>query len=179
MARSFLLIVLAATCFSWSYAQTAAKAPLGKEITGRDIEWNDFEGEIDRSSEWDAQTNWVTTYRFPAPEFRNGQAFVKVTVSVFLKPDSWVKPDKKSDRLLEHERGHYNIGRICAKQIEATINSTPFSPTNYAKEINDTYLLVIGRCQEFEKLYDSETSHYRDREQQARWNDKIRALLKD
>src|SRR5689334_8291365 len=95
----------------------------GKEIKDRDIEWSDFVGDVVQTSQFDAVTNWVTTYSFPRPTFEGDKARIKLTVHLFLRADSWVKPDKKTPRLLNHERGHFKIGKICAKEIEETVNS--------------------------------------------------------
>jgi len=149
----------------------------GKEIRGRELEWTDFVGEVDTKSIWNAYTDWVTSYRFSRPDFAGSRARVTITVQLLLARNSWVKPDKKSDALLDHERGHFNIGRICSRQIERTINSSYFSASNYHKEIDDVYWAEIGKCKEFERQYDLETKHYNDREQQMVWNKKIADLL--
>jgi hypothetical protein len=177
MKRTVLLIVLIGGCFTASQAQQV-KGVSGKEIRGREIEWTDFVGEVDPTSHWNAYTDWVTDYRYSDPDVISGRVRVDLSVRLFLTPKSWVRPDKKSDLLLEHERGHFNIGRLCAKQIERTINSSYFSLSNYRKEIDDSYWMIIGKCKEFEDLYDVETRHYNDREQQAIWNKKIADLLK-
>lgn len=179
MKKAFLVFVVVAALIGTSYAQVSPKKEsLGKEINGRELEWADFTGEVDATSPWDAYTSWTTTYRYPAPIVYDGRVYIAVKVSLFLKPNSWVRPHKKSDILLEHERGHFNIARICAKQIEETINSATFSTSNYRKEIDDAYWMVIGRCKELEKRYDDETKHYNDRTQQALWNRMIHDLLK-
>ena len=179
MKKTLLLVLLIAASLPAAYTQsTSSKDVLGKEIRNRELEWTDFKGEVDPNSRWNAFTDWVTSYRFSAPDFEDGRVRVKLNVQLFLTPNSWVRPDKKSDLLLEHERGHFNIGRICSKQIETTINSASFSSANYRKEIDNAYWMVIGKCKEFERQYDAETRHYNDREQQTLWNKKISDLLK-
>lgn len=175
MNRIFLLLLLIAASVTAFYSQNASR---GKEIRGREIEWADFTDDVDLKSPWHAYTDWVTDYRFSAPDFDGGRVRVKISVRLFLTPRSWVRPNKKSDVLLEHERGHFNIGRICAKQIENSINSSYFSLSSYQKEIDDTYWMITGKCKEFEDRYDAETRHYNDREQQAAWNKTIADLLK-
>jgi hypothetical protein len=149
----------------------------GKEIKNREIEWADFVGEIDQTSKWDAYTNWVTTYSFPRPTFEGDKAYVVLSVRLFLKNNSWVKPGKQNDRLLNHERGHFKIGQICAKQIEKTVNSTAFDRNDYAKQVSALYWQIIEQCKALDKQYDTETNHYQNREQQAAWDKKLKALL--
>lgn len=155
----------------------AQPAQIGKEINDRDIEWADFTAPIDPSSRFDAWTDWRITYSYPAPVVRDGKVYVTVSTKLFLRYDSWVKPDKKSRRLLEHEQGHFRIGRLCAREIRRVINSTPFSLDNYPKEIDAIYWAVINKYVEINKQYDRETDHYNNVDGQARWNKKLSELL--
>jgi hypothetical protein len=173
MARLIPILVLLVAFAGLTQAQEA----LGKEIKDRDIEWSDFSGPVDPASRFDAVTNWAIPYRYSAPVMRGDRVYVNATTQTFLRANSWVKPNKQSDRLLDHERGHFKIGRICAREIAATINSTGFDPSTYREEINKVYWAVLRKYLEIEKQYDEETDHYRDRELQARWNKKLDELL--
>ena len=150
----------------------------GKEIKNRDVEWSDFVGEIDESSNFDAYTTWKITYTYSKPTFKNDIAQVTATVRLFLGSDSWVRPDKRTPSLINHERGHYKIGRICAREIEETINSTDFDRNDYVQQINELFSEILEKYKEFEKDYDAETNHYNNQEQQTVWDKKLDDLLK-
>jgi predicted secreted Zn-dependent protease len=152
---------------------------IGKEINDRDVEWSDFTGPVDPTSRFGAWTDWRITYSFPAPTIRNEKAYVNVTTKLFLRHNSWVKSEKRSQRLLEHEQGHFRIGRLCAREIVSTINSTAFSRENYRKEINEIYWATINKYIEINTEYDRDTAHSNDLEGQSRWNKKLAELLKD
>jgi hypothetical protein len=173
-AAAAILVIAAAFALR---GQTTAAAH-GKEIKDRDIEWSDFKGEVDTTSPWDAYTGWTLAFRYDRPDFRGGRAYVNAKVQLFLTPNSWVRPDRKSDELLQHERGHYQIGEICRRKMETVINSTPFSQQNYQKEVLEAYSAVAAQCREFEEAYDRDTRHYRDREQQAIWSRTLADILK-
>jgi predicted secreted Zn-dependent protease len=96
---------------------------------------------------------------------------------LFLRSDSWVRANKQTQRLLNHERGHFKIGKICAKEIQETINSMTFDRYDYAKQINVVYWKIIEKYREFEKQYDSETDHYKNQAQQELWDKKLNDLL--
>ncbi|MFL6467027.1 MAG: DUF922 domain-containing protein [Pyrinomonadaceae bacterium] len=172
--KKIVFAVSVALALSFEISSQAAK---GKEIRDRDIEWSDFTGEADRSSPRYAYTYWMTTYSFPSPSFRGDKVRVKIAVRLFLDPTSWVRPDKRSVRLLNHERGHYRLGRICAKDIEETINSTDFSRDNYRKEIDALYWKIIEKYVVLNKQYDSDTDHYLNVEQQIFWDRRLEFLL--
>ena len=177
MNRLASLTIVAVLSAHFAFAQTAQQ--VGKEINDRDVEWSDFTGPVDPTSRFSAWTDWRIAYSYPASTIRNEKVYVTVTTKLFLHYDSWVKPEKRSQRLLEHEQGHFRIGRICAREIVSTINSTGFSRENYRKEINDIYWATINKYLEISKEYDSDTKHYNDLEGQARWNKKLAELLKD
>ncbi len=179
MNKTLFLILLTVASLPFAHAQGPVdKKSLGKEIKSRELEWSDFVGAVDRDSPWNSYTDWTTMYRFSAPTNDGTGVRVRISVQLYLKPTSWVRADKKSDELLEHERGHFNIGRICSIQIEMAVDATPFSPVNYPKQIDDVYWQVSAKCKEFERQYDIDTKHYNDREQQALWNKKIADMLK-
>lgn len=149
----------------------------GKEIRNRDIEWSDFSGKIDETSKWDASTYWVTTYSFPSPVFDGNSVRVNLTVRFFLRADSWFKPNKKSDRLLEHERGHFKIGRICANELEKTINSMSFDKNNYRQQVDAVYWKIIEKYKQINAQYEQDTDHFKNVKQQELWNKKLNDLL--
>jgi hypothetical protein len=171
--KIFLAIVLTLSFCLSGFGQDAR----GIEIRDRDIEWADFTGEVDPASRFDAYTYWYTTYSYPAPERVGDAVRVNLTIRLFLRSDSWVRPNKKTDRLLNHEQGHYRIGRICANEIEATVNEMEFSRDNYRKEIDAVYWKVIKKYQAINKQYDADTNHYHNRQQQAVWDRKLEELL--
>lgn len=162
--------------FLFSISSLAQSLP-GKEIRNREIEWSDFSGQIKQNSQWDAETYWTTLYSFPAPTFQGNSAYVNITVRLFLRADSWTKPNKQTARLLEHERGHFNIGRICANEIEETINSTPFDRNNYKQQVEAAYWQIIKKYQDLNAQYENETDHYRNVAQQKKWDKKLAELL--
>lgn len=159
-----------------SFVSISAQTFDGKEIN-RDLEWSDFVGAVDKSSKFDAFTVWRISYNYPSPKFNGDKAQVTVTVRLFLHSSSWVRPNKKTDRLLNHERGHYRIGMICANEIEDTINSTDFDRDNYKTQIEELYREIIKEYADFEKQYDKETEHYNNQEQQDLWDEKLDELL--
>jgi hypothetical protein len=171
--KKFLFILMFALLAAFPVFTQAVD---GKEINDRELEWSDFVGEVDKSSKWDAYTGWITTYSYPRPTFEGDKVRVQLSVRLFLKNSSWVKSGKETDRLLNHERGHYKIGQICVKQITETVNSTAFDRTNYRKEIDALYWQIIEQCKALEKQYDNETNHYLNQAQQKAWDKKLNDL---
>ncbi|HTH51308.1 MAG TPA: hypothetical protein VL501_05215 [Pyrinomonadaceae bacterium] len=179
--RSGFLACLASLVFAGAALAQAPVDPKlrGKEIKGRDLEWSDFTGDVDQRSPLFAYTYWSVLYRFDRPVFRDGRAYIKPTVQLFFLPRSWVRPDRESAELLEHERGHFKIGRLCARLIESALTSAEYSPANYQKETAEVYSSTAAKCKDVESQYDLDTRHSANRERQAAWNQKLSDMLKD
>jgi len=172
--KKLLLVIVLVLALGVSISAQNAK---GKEIRNRDIEWSDFSGDVDPSSKHDAYTYWMTTYSYQSPSIHGDKVRVDLSVRLSLDPVSWVKPDRRSARLLNHERGHYRIGRICANEIEKVISSTDFSRNNFGKEIDALYWKIIEKYRVINDQYDSDTAHYQNVEQQIFWDRKLESLL--
>jgi hypothetical protein len=107
------------------------------------LSWADFTGTPDRGSTFDASTNSglsestkVQTESFPlnpdSPCTSRGATDKRVTSTVsldisprnlhaqaFMEPaQSWVKPGKQTDDLLDHEQGHFDISHVIAGKLD-------------------------------------------------------------
>lgn len=143
---------------------------VGGEETSRLLTWNDFTGKPDKESPFFAYTYWNIQTKYDAFRFKGDTVDWKVTVIYELGKDSWKKKDKISDSLLRHEQIHFDIGRICAAELQATINSTIFLKSNYQSKISELVSDCINKCKQMNSLYDKETNHGGNREQQLKWD---------
>jgi hypothetical protein len=83
---------------------------------------------------------------------------VKLTVNINLHTDSWVRVPSKE--LLEHERGHYLIGSLCALEFKKRVISKVFKATKQPFES-----LESVDCK-LEKIFNSTLDEYLDLERQ-------------
>eukprot|EP00828_Plagiopyla_frontata_P013833 TRINITY_DN18332_c0_g1_i1.p3 TRINITY_DN18332_c0_g1~~TRINITY_DN18332_c0_g1_i1.p3 ORF type:complete len:119 (-),score=16.23 TRINITY_DN18332_c0_g1_i1:14-370(-) len=98
--------------------------------------------------------------------------FVKLNVNVncYIRPESWVKHDKKNAALLKHEQGHYDIGVLCALQFKKRAAEQQFSKSLYKLQVESLFQQTLQEFLIFERQYDRETRHYRNVEKQKEWN---------
>jgi hypothetical protein len=149
---------------------TAQKIMIGGEETARPLTWDDFKGKPDKESPFFAYTFWNIGTRYDAFQFKGDTVDWKVTVIYELGKDSWKKKDKTSDSLLKHEQDHFDIGRICAAELQSKINSTVFLRSNYQTKITLMVNECISKCKKMNYQYDEETNHGGKRDQQLKWD---------
>jgi hypothetical protein len=144
-------------------------AVINRELTSRQLTWNDFKGEPDNHSPYHAFTIWKIKAEINI-KFRQDTAVFSFHVYAEFKDSSWVMEGKKSDYLLKHEQGHFDIGKLCAMEITETIKRTIFLKTEFPAK----YTAILEDIQEKYHLlnlqYDSETNHSHDKDGQNKWN---------
>ncbi|MBI5856238.1 MAG: DUF922 domain-containing protein [Sphingobacteriales bacterium] len=134
------------------------------------LTWDDFKGRPDEGSTYNAFTYWYVSYGYDAFQFKGDTAKWKVKVTLELENRSWKKDGKVNDSLLIHEQGHFDIGRICALEVQRKVDNTVFFRSNYAASLKQMVDEIIEKYRKMEKDYDKETDHYHNREQQKKWD---------
>lgn len=140
------------------------------ERTTRLLRWDDFTGTPDYNADLYAYTYWYVSYKWGPFPFKGDTAKIKIEVSVELEKRSWKKKDKVSDSLLTHEQGHFNIGWLFAIAFQQRVNSTVLFRHNYQSKIEELFNQELEKFREMERLYDKETRHFHNREQQKKWD---------
>jgi hypothetical protein len=95
----------------------------------------------------------------------------------FSKTRSWGK--YKTDYILEHEQGHFDITEIFARKLAKEIKEYKFNPRKYQDDLGKIYKKVMDEKEEFQNKYDLETDYSRNKEKQAEWLKKIEEDLEE
>jgi hypothetical protein len=102
---------------------------------------------------------------------------IEVHFATYFIPDSsWNYPSKISDKVLDHETKHFNLGEISSRQCRKYL--TEWKGRDY-----DDFLIYVRngnfeqRSFEMQMQYDSETNHSLDSLVQKKWDDRIDSLL--
>ena len=138
------------------------------------LTWNDFEGKPDLSSPWVAYTYWRIGYKHRA-NFTKDRVNLELKVSIKLEDKSWTK-QKEDNCLLKHEQGHFNIGLLCALEFKKRAREYKFT-RDYNVELKKLFKETLEEFLKLEKLYDDETCHYKNKEKQREWENKIERAL--
>lgn len=162
--------ILLAVIICGSLSSSAQHIIIDGKETSRLLTWDDFKGRPDNGVDYHAFTYWNTTYKYDAFQFKEDTVKWQVQITVELGRNSWKKKDKITDTLLKHEQGHFDIGILCAMEMQETINTTVFLKNNYQTKLSALIREIAEKYKKMDLQYDEETNHYANREQQWKWD---------
>lgn len=138
---------------------------------GVKLKWDDFLAKPERHNRASALTTSGIHYHGEV----NDSDVVDTIAAIFYEDQSWVR--HRSDRLLLHEQGHFDITEIYARRLRKRIMEIPVRSDKPEFQLPLIYYVVEAERRKTENLYDEETDHGKNEEGQSRWNDKIRTEL--
>ena len=146
----------------------------------RPLTWDDFKGEPDRGSPYDANTYWTITYNINGISFKGDTAKIGgfSIILTLQEKFSWCKPEKQTDILLKHEQGHFDLALICQREILQQLNNTVFFKADFKDKIPTIFSSILKKYQSMEFKYDEETSHSKNQAAQDNWNNSFANELK-
>src|SRR5579859_591137 len=136
------------------------------------LKWEDFQGIPDSSSKDGAISRPVIKYHLSA----NEDSFNVKVICFFIRSKSWSK-FKKNDTLLMHEQGHFDIAELFARKLRKAFAEYKFNAQTVGKDIDKLFILNKQERTERDVLYDKETNHSQNKQQQVLWNKKIKSEL--
>jgi len=138
----------------------------------RKLTWNDFQGKPNDESDNAALTSSNINF-----QFGYGSAGFNYTISCrFDKNQSWVKV--KSDHVLAHEQGHFDIAEIHARKLNKALKEYKYNRNTVSQDVNKIYEDIMKKHHETQSIYDKETDHSRNSAKQEEWYKKIANDLK-
>jgi hypothetical protein len=149
------------------------------------LTWDDFKGSAPADDPHNAQTDASRSISgLKIKRLADGGVTIDdtITVTVSLKgSNSWVKSGEKTDALLNHEQGHYDIAALMARDFFIDLmqlKSQSFSnASNLQAEL--TRLQTLYAAQPISDKYDEfgETDHGRKSANQAIWDGFFRSAF--
>jgi hypothetical protein len=136
------------------------------------LKWEDFHGKPDTLSKYGAISDLKIKYSLSA----NEDSFNAEVLCFFIKSKSW-SLFKKSDTLLMHEQGHFDITELFARKLRKAISEYKLNYKTVGNDIDNLFLTIKQERIRMDSLYDKETNLSRNGEEQLLWNKKIKAEL--
>jgi hypothetical protein len=104
--------------------------------------------------------------------FRLGNFAVRLTI---VAEDTWVVRSAKSDALLAHEQGHFDISGLDARQLMSDLAALRADTTDELQRlVSERIERSRTDSQAMSDRYDTETNHSRNADVQRRWEAAIR-----
>jgi len=135
------------------------------------LDWSDYLATPPSTSDAAAITSTSIGIEY---HVRNS-VFTYTVACLFSKTRSWGR--FRTDYILQHEQGHFDITEIFARKLSKELSEYKFDPGNYEHEVNSIYKKIMDEKEEYQNRYDTETDFSRNKEKQAEWLEKIRAEL--
>jgi len=137
------------------------------------LTWNDYLAKPSSLSDAAAITSTALGIEY---HIRNNVLSYKITCR-FSKTRSWGK--YKTDYILKHEQGHFDITEIFARKLAKEIKEYKFNPRKYQDDLSKIYKKLMEEKEEFQNRYDIETDYSRNKEKQSEWLKKIDEELEE
>jgi hypothetical protein len=182
----FFLLINSNSAFSQFSVNIYLKNPVTKPDsdtifydTARKLIWDDFKGEAVLTGNVGAITSSGFGYK-AGMRSEEDKAYLNITVHCFfIKSRSWVKPQKKTPYVLNHEQHHFDIAYIGAGLFKKKLNETELTKDNYRKMIKQIYSDTYSFMYKLQDQYDTETKNGQSEEKQTEWDKKIAGLIKE
>jgi Bacterial protein of unknown function (DUF922) len=136
------------------------------------LAWVDYKGRVQAGTDAAAST---ATYLGIEYNFNKNGFGYKITCS-FSKTKSWGL--HKTDYILSHEQGHFDIAEIFARKLNKQMSEYVFDKNTYKDDLKNLYMKLTTEKDAFQNEYDRETNHSINKEKQAEWIKKIEEELK-
>lgn len=179
MISKFLIILLTYVLFSFINLNIKESVNNVEKDTilwqeNLNLKWSYFIGKAD-SVAFDKALTCVKI-EFKSKQISNETKSVKIG-TYFIKSCSW-KKENVNELLLIHEQNHFNLNEISARKIRKKILETKFLSMESSKAIIKK-IFTDGLNSNFneQEEYDLQTNHSMNKEEQLRWNAKIKHEL--
>lgn len=140
--------------------------------TSRKLTWPDFKSRPDNNSVNAALTSSKIIFNYG---YGSEKGFTYTIACVFDKNSSWGKI--KTDYILSHEQGHFDIAEIYARKLNKALKAYTFNASTVTREVPAIYQQLMKEESAYQNQYDDETNFSRNKEQQAVWLEKIQHQL--
>ena len=171
--RLIIVFLFSLVCLS-TEAQDAAKK---KWDIASSLQWSDFEGQIDQSSKFQANTHSGISYNWRS--YVDSTIKITFTTESFMdKSQSWTIPDKQTPQLLKHEQVHFDISEFFSRKLLQEFNSYKYTIA-YKTEIDEIYQKIMQARKAMEDEYDNQTNHSINKIKQVIWENYIFTLLNE
>lgn len=144
--------------------------------------WGLFRGKINHQhiAEMGSNTGAVTvsSLSYSTVKFTSTAVILKISAK-FHPQESWTRYPKLRNpgHALNHEKRHFDICEIYAREIRKRISETTFTRRNLNAQLKTIFAELTQKHSAEQSKYDHETDHSIDHEEQDEWNNEIEQRL--
>ena len=165
-----MLLIFLVSFFSFEKTSSPPPEKIRWEDSRR-LAFADFKGDVPAVTPWAATTSSEINFYY---ESVNNKLTKVVVYASFNQEKSWMK--KRLPEVLSHEQLHFDITEVFARKFYHEVLK---KNTADKKELNNLFQKVNNECQQTQHDYDDATDHGVVEDAQAKWSEKVAAMLKD
>jgi len=163
--RKLSAVILVIFLLSFTTQKDDSSIPWSAE---RRLTWSDFKSAPDENTSNAALTSSKITFKY---SYDGDKGFTYAIGCLFEKNSSWGRV--KTDYILAHEQGHFDIAEIYARKLNKMVKAYKFNAAKAQKELPALYQKIMDELAAAQNTYDKDTDFSRDKEEQAAWSEKI------
>ncbi len=166
-----LILILVFCLTGWtSYTQDDRYVLWGT----RSLTWDDFQGPIPSNSQFDALTNSAINLIYDGEN-----ASLRFTIeTIFDLKGSWKKANV-NPYVLQHEQLHFDITEYHSRLLRKKLKGYRFkSFATIESDVKKMFNQAFDNANKMQVKYDKDTNHSINKKKQAKWNRKVKKLLK-
>jgi len=156
----------------FSAAQTKTEETISWEPDVK-LRWADFRARPEKNGDAAASTTTFLGIEYNI----TSKGFTYAISCTFSKNRSWVL--HKTDYILLHEQGHFDIAEIFARRLNKAMQEYTFNQKTFEKDLARIYNHIVEEKEFFQNSYDAETNHSINKQKQAEWLTRIALLLEE
>ena len=144
---------------------------------GKKLVWNDFKGAPVITGPVAAMTMSGFGYKAELKALGNTGNLNISVYCYFSKPKSWVKPDKKTQYILNHEQHHFDISYIAASIFFNKLKSSTITLANHKTVLPAIYKECLDIMNDMQDKYDGQTKNGQLKDMQEKWDQTLEEKL--
>jgi Bacterial protein of unknown function (DUF922) len=107
-----------------------------------------------------------------------GDSLILSVVCYFDRNNSTVKPECLTSHILNHEQKHFDLTEIYARKLRKSILEYKFNKQTLKVDLANLFNKALDELDKEQDIYDAETRHSKEKEEQLKWDQKIKDQLK-
>jgi predicted secreted Zn-dependent protease len=144
----------------------------------RALTWNDFKAKPQLDTDVVALTASGITFSYSAKSNATDiVSFATKVESHFYPNKSWFVKERANAYILKHEQLHFDITELYVRKLRQQISILKVS-NSIKSQLEDLHQNINNELSEMQSLYDEQSQHSINKEEQAKWQSYVKSELK-
>lgn len=167
-----LLLIILSLLSPWKSDLPPVNSEEIRWMDRHELTYSDFKGKVPGNTPWAALTSSYIYFTYGTT---NGRLTSYKVYASFRKSESWMKI--KNEEVLAHEQLHFDISEAFTRKLYAQVQELKNKSGDIPKQASDLFNRMNSECDQTQQLYDEETDHGVNEEEQLKWKKKVEELL--